>query len=294
VIQPPASHPARNYDDALARARAFMALDDANVLPAARTVLLDHGKRTPLAVVLLHGFTNNPAQFVQFAPALHARGINVFVPRMPDHGDRDRLTDRIATLTAEALLASASEAVDIAGGLGDRVGVLGISMGGTLAAYFAQFREIALAVPVAPDFALLQLPYPVSRAFARLFLLLPNFFTWWDPRQRAHQRPLTAYPRFSTRALMETLRVGDEVYRAVRHHRQAAARIVTIVNRCDPAVNNEVTQAVALAWSRWNPSGTDYVEMRRLPENHDIVDPANPLARTELVYPTLLDALGAG
>jgi carboxylesterase len=294
VIHPPPSRPAQTYADALDRARAFAALDDASILPAARTTLLDHGHRTPLAVVLLHGFTNNPAQYAQFGPLLHARGVNVFIPRMPEHGDRDRLTDRIAKLTAESLLASATEAVDVACGLGERVGVLGISMGGTLAAYFAQFRRIAIAVPVAPDFALLQLPYPVSRAFARIFLLLPNFFTWWDPRQRAHQRPLTAYPRFSTRALMQTLRVGDDVYSAAQRERQLADRIVTVVNRVDPAVNNEVAQHVSHSWHDWNPSGVDYVELRRLPENHDVIDPANPLARTELVYPKLLDALGVG
>jgi esterase/lipase len=269
-----------------------MALDDASVLPAARTALLDHGRRTPLAVVLLHGFTNNPAQFVQLAPQLHAGGANVFVPRMPEHGDRDRLTNRIAKLTAESLLASASEALDIAAGLGERVGVLGISMGGTLAAYFAQFRPIAIAVPVAPDFALLGLPYSVSRAFARIFTFLPNVFTWWDPHLRAHQRPVTAYPRFSTRALMQTLRIGDDVYAASQRRRQAADRIVTVVNRCDPAVNNEVTAHVSSAWSGWNPGGVDYVELRRLPENHDIIDPANPRARIELVYPSLLKALG--
>ena len=292
MIQSPASRPAQDYADALERVRAFMELDDASVLPAARTVVFDHGRRTPLAVVLLHGFTNNPAQFAQLAPLLHAGGANVFVPRMPEHGDRDRLTNRIAKLTAESLLASASEALDIAAGLGERVGVLGISMGGTLAAYFAQFRPIAIAVPVAPDFALLGLPYSVSRAFARIFTFLPNVFTWWDPHLRARQRPVTAYPRFSTRALMQTLRIGDDVYAASQRRRQSADRIVTVVNRCDPAVNNEVTAHVSSAWSGWKPGDVEYVELRRLPENHDIIDPANPRARIDLVYPSLRKALG--
>lgn len=269
-----------------------MALDDAGILPAAHTTLLEHGRRTALAVVLLHGFTNNPAQYAQLAPLLHERGATVFVPRMPEHGDRDRLTDRIARLTAEMLLESAGEAMDIACGLGASVGVLGISMGGTLAAYFAQNRGIAVAVPVAPDFAMLQLPYPASRALARIFLALPNFFTWWDPRQRAHQRPLTAYPRFSTRALMQTLRIGDDVYAAAQRRRALADRIVTVVNRCDPAVNNEVARHVSSSWSGWNRSGVEYVELRGLPENHDIIDPQNPLACTDRVYPKLLEALG--
>lgn len=292
VIEPPAARPAQTYDEALQRARAYAALDDESILPAARTVLLEHGERTPLAVVLLHGFTNNPAQYAEFAPLLHRAGVNVFVPRMPKHGERDRLTKTIASLTAGELLSSAGEALDIAFGLGERAGVLGISMGGSMSAYFAQYRPVSIAVPVAPDFALLQLPYGVSRAFARVFSVLPNFFAWWDPRDRAQHRPATAYPRFSTRALMETLRIGDDVFAAARRGPQQAERIVTVVNGCDPAVNNEVTREVSSAWSGWRPDGAGYVELRGLPENHDIVDPANPLARTGLVYPHLLAALG--
>jgi esterase/lipase len=287
-----ASKPATSYAEAVDRAQAFMARDDESILPQARTALLSHGAQRPLAVVLFHGFTNNPAQYAAFAPLVYERGPNVFVPRMPEHGDRDRMTKRLAHLTAKMVLASANEAVDIACGLGERVAVLGISMGGSLSAYFGQFRAIELAVPVAPDFALLQLPYLVSRLLARVVLLLPNFFMWWDPRERIHHRPYTAYPRFSTHALMQTLRIGDEVYAAARQRPQLTTRIVTIVNRADPAVNNEVTRAVCAQWQRWNPQGVDYVELHDLPENHDIIDPGNPLARTGLVYPKLLEALG--
>lgn len=269
-----------------------MALDDGEILPAAQSALFEHGKRTPLAVVLLHGYTNNPAQYSAFAPMLFDRGVNVFVPRMPEHGDRNRLTPRIEHLTANALLQTTADALDAAAGLGERVGVLGISMGGTLAAYAAQYRPIAIAVPVAPDFAMLELPYAASKLAARLLGLLPNFFLWWDPRDREHHRPVTAYPRFSTRALAQTLRVGDDVYAAARRQAPQAERIVTIVNAVDPAVNNEVTQQISLEWRGWRPAGVDYVELQRLPVNHDIIDPQNPLARIELVYPRLLQAFG--
>ena len=268
-----------------------MALDDDTILPAARSALLDHGTRTPLAVVLFHGITNNPAQYAELAPLVHKAGANVFVPRMPEHGDKNRLTTRLAKLTAETLVASANEAVDIAFGLGERVALLGISMGGSLAAYFAQYRTVALAVPVAPDFALLQLPYPVSRLLARIFLALPNFFFWWDPRAGIKQRPVTAYPRCSTHALMQTLRIGDDVFTAAKERRPLADRVVTVVNRCDPAVNNEATQEIVKEWCGWNRNGVAYVDLRKLPENHDIIDPANPLARTDLVYPKLLEIL---
>ncbi len=264
------------------------------MLPQARSVLLTHGKRTPLAVVLFHGLTNNPAQFVQFAPLLHARGVNVFVPRLPAHGDRDRLTSSIAAVTAETLLRAAGESVEVAQGLGERLAVLGVSMGGLLASYFAQFRAIARAVPVVPSFALLRLPYAVSRLFARVVLALPNRFLWWDPHVRARELPVTAYPRFSTHALMQSLRIGDAVYAEARRRAPLAQRIVTVVNPLDPIVNNGVTERVSDLWSAWNPGGVEYVELAGLPRRHDIVDPAQPWARTELVYPKLLQALGIG
>jgi esterase/lipase len=288
----PDSRPAADYAEALARAQAMMALDDANILPEARTALFDHGARAPLAVVLFHGYTNNPAQYSKFAPMLHERGVNVLVPRMPEHGDKDRMTKRLEKLTAEEILASANEAVDIAFGLGERVGVLGISMGGSLCAYFAQHRNIAISVPVAPEFGLLQLPYGVSRALAWLIKLVPNFFLWWDPRLKASLQPKTAYPRFSTHALMQTLRIGDDVHATSEKHRQLAERIVPVVNRCDPAVNNEVTQEIATNWAGWKRDGVEYVEMRNLPEWHDIIDWRNPKASVDIVYPRLLLALG--
>jgi alpha-beta hydrolase superfamily lysophospholipase len=287
-----AGSPARSYAEGLDRAKRFMALDGSNVLPQARTVLLEHGNATPLAVVLFHGLTNSPAQYAELAPELYDRGVNVFVPRLPFHGDRDRLTTSIAALTAEDLIASATEGVDLACGLGEQVGVLGVSMGGLLSAYFAQFHAVAVAVPVAPSFALLHLPYRLSRAVAAVGRWVPNRFLWWDPRVRTSEPPVTAYPRFPTHALMQSLRIGDAVYAAARKHAPLARRIVTIVNTSDPAVNNAVTRSVVAAWSSRMGEAAKYVELTNLPNLHDIIDPQQPLARTDLVYPKLFDALG--
>ena len=282
---------ALSYDEALAAGRALCARDGPNVLPQARTQLLTCGQRTGLAAVLFHGLTNNPAQFAGFAPLLHAQGVNVFVPRFPGHGDRDRMTTRIAGVTAEQLLAVASEAVTIAGGLGERVAVLGISMGGLVAAHFAQVRASVVAVPLAPSFSLLHWPHLLNRVLERIALALPNAFIWWDPRVRASEPPITAYPRFSTHALARSLTIGDAVYDAARQSAPLARRIVAIVNRDDPAVNNAVTARICAAWSAHKPGGVEYVEITDLPRLHDIMDPQQPRARTDLVYPRLLETL---
>ena len=133
--------------------------------------------------MLLHGLTNHPGQYAAFAPQLFERGINVFVPRMPYHGYTDRVTTAIAALTAEELVASAYEAIDVAAGLGHEVAVMGISMGGLLSAYLAQYHQgVALVVPIAPDFGLFNWPRSVTRVAASIVRALPHLFFWWDPR----------------------------------------------------------------------------------------------------------------
>lgn len=271
----------------------MMALDDGRIAHNARTALLDHGERRPWAVVLLHGLTNHPGQYVEFAPQVFGSGANVLVPRMPKHGYADRMTNALATLKAEELLATTNEALDIACGLGERVAMLGISAGGLLCAYFAQYRaDVASSVPVAPDFSLLQLPFGATRALSAIISLLPNMFLWWDPRVREAQHPKTAYPRFATHALMQTVRIGSDVYAAAKREAPLAQQIATVVNRADPAVNNAATAQVVSDWQARRANGVAYVELRTLPENHDIIDPDNPQARTGEVYPRLIEALG--
>jgi esterase/lipase len=281
-----------NYAEALEQARVVMARDDERIAPYARTMLLEHGEKRPWSIVLLHGLTNNPAQFSAFAPELYKLGHNVFAPRMPYHGYADRVTNALAQLTADDLRRAANEAVDIAGGLGERVAVLGISLGGIQSSYIAQYREdVAVCVPVAPDFGVLQFPHVFVHLLAGVLHILPNFFLWWDPRVREAQKPLTAYPRFATKALLASLQIAQEIYAMARKAAPKAARVATVVNVHDPAVSNPVTKEVFNAWLEHRATGIEYIELTGLPENHDIIDPQNPLAAIDVVYPKLIEIL---
>ena len=283
------SKPARSYAEAKERVALFTSLDDATILPQAYTKLYDCGERTPLAVVLLHGLTNHPAQYVAFAPLVQAMGANVFVPRLPEQGDRDRMTTRLSRLTAQALLASAGEAVDIACGLGERVCVLGISTSGLLAAYFAQHRaDVAHGIAVSPVFALLKFPYALSRVVAAGMRKLPDAFLWWDPRNKENILPPTGYPRFSTHALGQCMLIGDDVYSQAQAHPFAGGRATITANKRDPAVNNRASERVAQWWCARRGDASEYYEFTDLPTNHDIIDPENAQPRTDLVYPVLL------
>lgn len=292
MLGPPQIRPARSYEAALERVAAMKRLDDDSILPIACTTLHDQGKKAPVAVVLLHGFTNHPGQYREFAPLLVQRGYNVLIPRLPEQGDRNRMTKRMARLTAEALIATANEAIDIAQGLGDRVVVLGISTSGLLCAYLAQYREdIARSIPVSPVFAMLHMNDPLNAFVAKLFLWLPNFFLWWDPRNREKELPLTGYPRFPTRAMGKVLQIGILVERAAKEEPLKARSMVVVTNDKDPAVNNKVTHRVVLDWQRKAPARVEEFVFTTLPVNHDIIDPENAEPRTDLVYPVLLQSI---
>jgi carboxylesterase len=104
--------------------------------------LLSHGERRPGSVLLLHGYTHSPAQLDPLAAALHARGHNVYVPRAPGHGLAD--AGAHATVTAAGLLGYAAAALDVAAGLGEEVGIVGVSGGAVLATWLAAFRPDAV------------------------------------------------------------------------------------------------------------------------------------------------------
>ena len=69
---------------------------DAAIDPRCVPYVLHHGAATERAIVLFHGFTNCPRQFSALAQQFFERGFNVYVPRLPRHGLRDKLTTELA------------------------------------------------------------------------------------------------------------------------------------------------------------------------------------------------------
>ena len=69
-------------------------------------------------IVLIHGFTSCPEMYDELAAELASMGANVVIPRLPHHGLADRMTDELRHLSAAEMAATASEALEIAAGLG--------------------------------------------------------------------------------------------------------------------------------------------------------------------------------
>ncbi|GAC1409622.1 MAG: hypothetical protein NVSMB64_18440 [Candidatus Velthaea sp.] len=276
----------QTFDELAARERA-----DSTIDPVCLPQLHHHGARAERAVVFYHGFTNCPAQFGEIARAAYERGANVYVPRLPKHGYADKETTALATLRADELEIAALDAVKLAAGLGSRVDVLGLSVGGTLAAWLAQTCALGTAVAVAPFFSIKAVAPPFEPLLEGTLGVLPDFELWWNPKLKAAQGPAHGYPRFATHALAESMKIGDRAIALAKQHAPQAQRAILVTNPEDPAVNNAAARRL---WELWQPHGADAREIvLDAGKRHDIIEPQTfPEART-LVYPALLDALFA-
>lgn len=286
--------PVNDYAEALDRIAVLQQLDTPEVNPLCRLHLLSHGRRTERAIIFWHGYTSSPRQFHQLGQIFHQQGYNVLIPRLPHHGLTDRLAPDQSRLAAEDLATLVDGVTDLVHGLGQRITVVGFSAGGVLAGWTAQHRaDVERVVIISPVFWLKAIPAALTRPFLKLILTLPNFYRWWDPVLKADAPgPQHAYPRYSSRALAQILRLGLAVRIAARSAKPAARSIAVVTNPNDWAVDNVVTKEVAAHW-RHNGAGTlqtyEFAASYELP--HEIIDPDNEAAQTDLVYPVLVELI---
>lgn len=99
-------------------------------------------------VLLLHGFTSTPSTVMDLAQRCATAGYTVSAPRLPGHGTS--VADLMETGWSD-WAAAAESAYDELAGVCERVAVVGLSMGATLAVHLgAQRRDIAAFVFINP------------------------------------------------------------------------------------------------------------------------------------------------
>jgi len=283
-------NPTRGYSDAVARARREISADDSIAAIGGSTILLAHGARSARAVILFHGFTDSPRQFAALADSLYAQGDNVLVPRLPHHAERGKDASELARLTAAELCRTADAAVDIASGLGDSVIVLGLSVGGTLAAWSVEHRpEVRRAVVIAPPFEVAHVPSMLERPLVNLGAHVPNY----SHRAAADTARPDRDPGFATHGLAQVLRLGLSVRRDADRFSPATAEVLFLVNANDRTVKTAPVIDLARAWNRRGSAVMVYEFPDSLGLSHNIVDPINRPAKTGAVYP-VLEALAHG
>lgn len=251
------------------------------------SIILGHAHRTPRAFVLFHGLTNSPRQFSKLAATLYDSGDNVFVPRLPQHALRGATAGDLGRLTAESLRDVADAAIDLASGLGDTVVVLGVSLGGNVAAWTAQFRPVSRVVIVAPALGLSHVSTAVETPIMNLTLRLPNYSKNDPPDTLRPDRTLG----WSTRGVGQMLRLGAAIRRAADKHAPGARDIRVLVNANDETVNRDAIDEIVAHWAATG----GHVSMFEFPDSlqlpHDIVDPDEATGNTKLTHPVILSLL---
>lgn len=285
-LQAVSTRPIPAYDAAMAKIAQIQAHEATlNLYPGCQTTVLTHGQKVEQAIILMHGMTSCPLQFAKFAPLLYERGYNVLIPRMPRSGLANLNTHELEFLTAEELRDCSETAIDIAHGLGEHVTYAGLSVGGTMAAWVAQYRaDVDRAVLIAPAFTLdRRLGITISRIIMYLFSLLPNIML------RHHHGSPQGYYGFASRGLAEMMHLGFTVYNAALKAKPAVKSILVVTNAADPAMNNNITRMLV---DRWQKKGLRYCEHYQFDARyhliHDIIEPENPEQYIALTYPVLL------
>ncbi|HEX5274765.1 MAG TPA: alpha/beta fold hydrolase [Candidatus Rubrimentiphilum sp.] len=268
----------------------FRARDGAEVGELGRSLVFDRGYRTRRATLLLHGLSASPAQMIGIARALHERGHNVFVPRLPQHGHADRMSRALAGMTVTQLKACLRDSLEIADGLGEEVSVAGFSLGALLAACAGQSEPLRKVVAIVPYLGILWMPTRFGEFAARVALRLPNRFYWWDPWLREKQLPAHGYPQYSTHALAQGLILAYELMGEARAGPPAAKELIVAINVREPAVSNRAAVKLADLWKA-HGANVRVERFRDLPFAHDVIEPKRYPDIALRLQPRLIDLI---
>lgn len=283
-------HPVQSYEEATRRVEVLRAERLSEMNPDCLPQLMTHGERVQHVIILVHGYTNCPAQFGKLGQQFYDLGYNVLIAPLPHQGLANRMTDEQNQLTAKELTEYADNMVDIAHGLGKQISMMGISGGGVTTAWAAQTRsDIDTAVIISPAFGYQQIPTRLTAPVMNITMVLPDAFAWWDPNLKENSGPSHAYPRYSKHALVAFLKLGFAVQFRSWQTPPAAHRIVMVTNANDTSVNNALTSEVVRRWQRQDANIETYEFPLSLGLAHDLIDPEQLDQPIDIVYPRLIE-----
>lgn len=287
--------PATSQADALARWAEVEARDGQEVDERCHSWSLLHDEPVETTVVLLHGYTNCPYMYRRLGADLHEIGWNVLAPRFPYHGYADKLTPDQGRFTAEDIVGTTDEAIDIAEGLGERVVVGGLSAGGAAAAWAAQNRpEVDHVVGLAPMVNLRPIPDWLAAPVVNAVTSVPDIQYWWDPGKKETIPPDYGYPKLSSHAVAQLIRLGMVTLEQARSEPHTAEHVVLTTNPNDGAVKPETVEAIVEAWRESGASASVYEWPAQMNLGHNMVDDAVNTGKFDEIYPILMDLFTEG
>jgi alpha-beta hydrolase superfamily lysophospholipase len=237
--------------------------------------------KTPLAVVYIHGFSASKGEVRPLADRVAtALGANLFYTRLTGHGQDDAA---MATGSVRAWVNDYAEALAIGRRLGERVIVIAMSSGGSLASWAAtqpdRSESVAALVLISPNFGLQGagagiLTMPFGGVVAELLIGKERGF---EPLNEAHARYWTH--RYPTVALLPVAAMAAMAYAAPVE--QAKIPALFIFSDDDKVVRPERTRAIAARWGA--PHAIVTVD--------DSTDPSDHVIAGDALSPNTTDVL---
>jgi pimeloyl-ACP methyl ester carboxylesterase len=275
--------PTASYEAATARAHDVQRADSI-ATPTGRSILRVHGHRTARAFILFHGLTNSPYQYRDLTDSIFNAGDNVFVPRLPWHALPGGTQRELARITATELRDVADVSVDIASGLGDTVVVFGLSLGGTMAAWVAQFRRVDRVVIAAPALGVSHVAAALETPMMNLGLRLPNYAHDDPPDPLRPDR----MPGWCSRGIAQMMELGLAARRGASERAPRTRDIRMLVNAHDPTVNRTLIDDLVASWRATDARVATYELSDTLRLPHDVVDPTEPGAKPSVTERVIL------
>jgi esterase/lipase len=283
--------PITDYQQAKIQIEQLQKRDSTEISPECKTKFYDHARKTERVIIFFHGYTSCPEQFNTLGKQFYDLGYNVLIPRIPYHGNKNIMTNDLSNVKKEDFISIATESINIANGLGEKIIVSGISGGGVMTAWSAQNRpDVYMALPIAPLFLPGTLPTFLDRFLIRLIEVLPEEQSWWDAvRKETMAKPPYSYPRYSRKGIAELLKIGEHTIQQSRLNPPTAKVLITITSDSDPAVNNTSTGELVSFWKHYSDRKVIWYSFSKdLNLPHDMIDPLHPLQNVKAVYSKIM------
>jgi hypothetical protein len=156
----------------------------------------------------------------------------------------------------------------------------------------AQHRDgIDDVMLIAPFFGMYGVQPSAIDATAATLSKLPNFYQWWDSSKKDNlPGPVYAYPRFGTHCMADTIQLSRAVRDNLNGRPLFAKKLIFLTTASDRGANNGLTNEIA---SQLKAREGERVITYEFPESlgipHDMIDPAQPGAKTDRSYSKILE-----
>ena len=282
--------PVSDYNKAVEMVEQLQKDEEPITKDITRSILMTHGEKTDDVYVLVHGVTNAPHEFEELGKILYDSGANVMILRMPHHGLKSGDISELKGLKPEEILDYMNTSIDIANALGDRMTVIGLSAGATVAGWMAQNREeVDRAVLLSPFMGIKETPMFLDPILMRAFLRLPGFsIGGGDEPDRKW-----VYVGESSKGIGTFMLIGQATLKQAEKTPPQADDIYIITTASDLGADNRWSMKLADAWKAQGANVTTYEFPKDQKVPHASIDPFTDQPIRQMVYDKITEWLEA-